>query len=312
METTDMRGAGLSDPRAVLHGAFHQERVDATLVQAVAQAWRAFDRANEPNGPLSDVPSSAPILFFGDLNAYRGSPLRVLTVGLNPSWQEFPAEDPFRRFPLLAEDPGRKREPRRYLDAMSAYFCTDPYRRWFSSFEPLLNGLGASYYAGTASTALHTDICSPVATNPTWSQLSKAHPAVCTALETDGGPLWHLLLEALRPQIVTLSVARRHIDRIRFPPTTERWKAIHTFERTGNGATRSRRYEVRARWYGVDRERSLFVFGPAAQTPFGLLADAQKREAGAVTLEAYQAGLRSVLHDRTCSTVACPRRGART
>ena len=56
METTDMREAGLSDPRAVLHGASHPERVDATLVQAVAQAWFAFDRATAPNGPLSDVP----------------------------------------------------------------------------------------------------------------------------------------------------------------------------------------------------------------------------------------------------------------
>ena len=272
--------------RGVLHGTSAASPVDAALVQAVAQAWRAFDRAN---GSPSAVTSSAPILFFGDLNAYRSSPLRVVTVGLNPSWREFPADEPFRRFPLLAEGHRRNREPVRYLDSMSAYFCTDPYRLWFRSFEPLLSGLGASYYPSAASTALHTDICSPVATNPAWSQLSRAHPAVSAALETDGGPLWHTLLEALRPQIVALSVAKRYLERIKFAPMTEKWEAIHAFEQTGNGTPRSP-YEVRARWYEVDGERSLFVFGRAARTPFGSLADAQKRGVGAVALAAYEDG----------------------
>ena len=36
--------------------------------------------------------------------------------------------------------------------------------------------------------------------------------------------------------------------------------------------------KVRARWYEVGGEQSLFVFGAAAQKPFGLLADTQKRE----------------------------------
>ena len=74
---------------------------------------------------------------------------------------------------------------------MSAYFCTDPYRSWFNTFEPLLNGLGASYYQGGGSRGLHTDICSPVATDPTWRCLDEVDRA---ALVADGGPLWHMLL----------------------------------------------------------------------------------------------------------------------
>lgn len=50
----------------------------------------------------------------------------MLTVGLNPSLHEFPKQEPFRRFPLLER--GRDRQPSRYLDAMSRYFRTDPYR----------------------------------------------------------------------------------------------------------------------------------------------------------------------------------------
>ena len=255
------------------------ERAD--LADSVARAWGAFDRAE---ALTSRVTPAAPILFFGDLDAYRASSLRVLTVGLNPSLSEFPAEAPVRRFPLLGgiED----REPGRYIDALSGYFRTDPYSSWFSAFEPLLNGAAASYYADHASTALHTDICSPVATNPTWSKLGEGAQA---ALQAHGGPLWHTLLEALRPHVVTLSVARHHLARIEFDALGE-WGVIHVFDRTGSGAPRSRPYEVRARWYEVGGEPSLFVFGPAAQKPFGLLHDSQKREAGAIALEAYRNG----------------------
>ncbi len=225
-----------------------------------------------------------PILFFGDLHAYRASPLRVLTVGLNPSLHEFPFDDPFRRFPLARG--GLDREPRRYLDAMSGDFRTDPYRGWFSAFEPVLNGLGASYYEGGASTALHTDICSPVATNPTWSLL---HDDDRSALEADGGPLWHMLLEELKPQIVALSVAKAHFDRIAFPPIAD-WEVIHAFQRTANGGLRSWPYEAGARWYDVGGQRSLFVFGAAAQKPFGLLTDGKKRQAAMSMLQAYRVG----------------------
>ena len=250
-------------------------RLDA----AVGQAWWEFDRAAELS---SRVTPAAPVLFFGDLNAYSVSPLRVLTVGLNPSLHEFPAGKPFRRFPLLTGG-GSDREPGRYVDAMSAYFRTDPYRRWFSAFEPLLNGAGASYYAGETSTALHTDICSPLATDPTWGRLRRTQRA---GLEARGGELWHALLEVLCPHVVAVSVARDFLKRIRFAPIAE-WQTIHVFTQTSRGDPRKRPYEVRARPYEVGGERSLFVFGQAMQTPFGSLSKKQKYEVGAIALERY-------------------------
>ena len=252
------------------------------LSASVALAWCAFDRASRLP---SRVTPAAPILFFGDLDAYRISPLRMLTVGLNPSLHEFPAAEPFRRFPLAGDS--LDREPVRYLDAMSAYFRTDPYRSWFGAFEPLLNGAGSSYYSGMApSTALHTDICSPVASNPTWSRLGSVDRA---ALEADGSPLWHRLLKVLRPQIVMLSVAKEYLRRIDFEPISE-WGTIRDFEHTRSGAPRRRPYNVLSRWYQVCDDRCLFVFGRAAQTPFGLLPDSQKRETGAIALEKYRDG----------------------
>ena len=252
-----------------------------SLAQAVVQASRVFDHVARRTWC---VKPAVPILFFGDLDAYRASPLHVLTVGLNPSRHEFPADQPFLRFPLAEGSLGG--EPSRYFDAMSAYFRTDPYGGWFSAFEPLLNGMTASYYHGGASTALHTDICSPVATNPTWSKLDEADRA---ALESDGGPLWHMLLEELKPQIVALSVAKAHLKRIKFTPLTN-WEVIHAFKRKANGDPRPRPYEIHGRWYDVGGEQSLFIFGRAAQKPFGLLANTQKEEAGALGLEAYHDG----------------------
>ena len=246
------------------------------LSEPVALAWRTFDRV--ANLTCRVFPA-VPILFFGDLAAYRASPLRVVTVGLNPSLHEFPASEPFRRFPLADGN----RELSRYLDAMSAYFCTNPYSAWFNSFEPLLNGLGASYYPPTSTTALHTDMCSPVATDPTWSQLDMAHRAT---LEADGGPLWHVLLEELRPQIVAISVAKAHLERIVFPAISD-WEIVHTFTKKANGTPRSRPYEIRARWYDVGGERSLFGFGSAGITPFQLLTDCQKHQTGKILLQQY-------------------------
>ena len=219
-----------------------------------------------------------PILFFGDFDAFIASRRRVLTVGLNPSLHEFPADSPFRRFP--GAEGAAAREPDRYLNALSAYFHADPYGSWFNAFEPLLDGMEASYYEGRSSTALHTDICSPVATDPTWSGLG---PAVRRNLEKDGGPLWHSLLEALRPHIVILSVARRHLSRIRFTPLSE-WRIAHVFKRTQAGALRKQPVRVCVRRYQVGGEPSLFVFVPAAQQPLGRLGSNQKREAGGYIL----------------------------
>ena len=247
----------------------------------LADAWRSFGRAAALQ---TRVTPAIPILFFGDLDAYYSSHLRVLTTGLNPSLKEFPMDSPFQRFPLAESTNAIGMD--RYLASLSAYFRVAPYRSWFSAFEPFLNGLGSSYYEGQCSTALHTDICSPVATNPTWSGLDRSEQG---ALAADGVPLWHALLKALRPHIVVLSVARHHLSRIRFKALNE-WKTIRVFDRTGDGTFRKQPIHVRSRWYKINGERSLFVFVPAAQPPLGRLGKLQKQEAGEIALGVMRHG----------------------
>ena len=52
-------------------------------------------------------------------------------------------------------------------------------------------------------------------------------------------------------------------------------------------APRSRPYELQAQWCTVGDEPSLFVFGQAAQKPFGTLHHKQKLETGEIALWKY-------------------------
>ena len=109
------------------------------------------------------------------------------------------------------------------------------------------------------------------------------------ALEKDGGPLWHSLLKTLRPQIVILSVARRHLSRIRFRVLSG-WRVVRVFEQTQAGTPRKQPVMVSARWCEISGEPSLLAFVPAAQKPLGRLGSIQKREAGVVALEVLRRG----------------------
>jgi hypothetical protein len=85
------------------------------------------------------VSNSIPIPYFGNVAAFLDSPLRVLTAALNPSDREFPASGP--RFDV----PKGLRGPVELEEELGMYFRRNPYRGWFGSFEPVLNGLDASY-----------------------------------------------------------------------------------------------------------------------------------------------------------------------
>ena len=250
------------------------------LRELASSAWDQHEAATHEQLPHLVRPS-IPILFFGDSERFAASPLRVITVGLNPSREEFPHDAPFRRFRAAAS---LKREnPDTYLAALDGYFRTSPYTRWFNpAFEPFLRALGASYYDREPSTALHTDLCSPLATDPTWSRLATHEQAT---LQPAGQRLWHDLVEALQPDVVLISVSRHRLNLLAFP-TVEPAIVMHTVDGPG-----------RARPYPVEQFRCrlasgkvpLFVFGQAAQTPFGTISAADKQRVGASILRALRA-----------------------
>lgn len=222
------------------------------------EAWKIF-HSMKGFEPL--VRFSLPILYFGDFPRYRHSPLRVVTVGLNPSKQEFPSTDPYLRFPWMQQPMSQSQ----YANVLDTYFARNPYRDWFDpSYEDLFKGLGVSFYADMAeSVALHTDLCSPLATDPTWSRLSDQAKA---SLVGPGVKLWHRLVAALQPHLVLASVGRKWLQQIRFRirgPTSTPIPTIEVSNRELSPGVEAR-----------------FVVGGAMRRPFGSLESPSKLDLG--------------------------------
>lgn len=247
----------------------------AQLVPLAERAFAAFQAATARTPEIVVTPA-VPILYFGDAQAYARSPRRIVTVGLNPSFAEFPTDEPFRRFPrCLAGVPDS-----RYLGGLNDYFRENPYRGWFSTFSGLLHGLDSCFYSDHANLAIHTDLGSPVATNPTWSKLDK--PAIAH-LGQMGTPIWHALLDVLRPDIILASVAWKWMSRIEFRGGD--WTELHRLTKN-----RKRPYAVRTRRLQIaDDHTSLLVWGQAAQTPFGSVSYADKVSLGQLIGELIEA-----------------------
>jgi hypothetical protein len=226
------------------------------------RAWTDLD-ATRSRYPAFVPEVCAPVLYFGDAEAYRSSELRVVTVGLNPSDREFPADDPWKRFPG-----GQDRST--YLPSLNQYFHTAPLN-WFKCFRHLLRGLGASFFPEpNTHRALHTDICSVVPTSPTWSRLpsSAQRQLAACGLET-----WHELIAELRPHVIVASVRYAWLDRIGYAPLTD-WTPVHTVTRTNS-------YLVEGRRYGLpDGSTTQVVRGRAANTPFGTISNADRNAVG--------------------------------
>ena len=185
-------------------------------------------------------------MYFGDYPAYKKSETKIITVGLNPSHRELPIGDRFLRFRKAEEisprpDPDRN-DVRLLLDSLNEYYTNEPYR-WFGCFEPILNGLNSSYYNNEyPNRALHTDICSPLATDITWSRLDDKQRS---RLSYDGIRIWHSLVEILAPDVILISIARRHLRKIRFKLT--KWQESIHITKDKYGEPRNNPYIVSTR-----------------------------------------------------------------
>jgi hypothetical protein len=248
--------------------------VHGPLQQLVVDAWSEYASHSTTEYV---VHPSIPILYFGDLSGYMASSVRVITAALNPSKAEFPDDDRLRRF-ALARGVDSEAHEVQYLSALSAYFSDQPYRRWFNSLVPILEGMDASFFPGHRNVALHTDICSPLATDPTWAGLSEPER---TRLREAGLKIWHDLVEYLQPDLILLSVAKAHLDVIRFP-TVRPAEPIYTVPRERPYVSTSRQLRL------ASGKVTRLVFGLAAQTPFGLISDQHKRNLGRAVLTVIQ------------------------
>lgn len=221
------------------------------------------------------VNPSLPILYFGNLPEYRESDQKVITVAKNPSSNEFRLRktDPFSfcRFPEW--DP----RARNLQAVLNAYFQKTPLK-WFSSYRAVLEPMNSSFESGTGlpNRVLHTDVCTPLATDPTWTGLPWS---VREQLADEGFPIWQSLLEELQPDLILVSIPIQHFRSIFVEETT----LLIEFSEKKNGAKRKHPYEVLLTHYPMaSGKRAKVVFGNPAQTPFGSLSNEQRNEIGRV------------------------------
>lgn len=189
-----------------------------TIEDIIKRSWEVHRLLmNSPQVKDCLVQGAVPILWFGDMEAFIGSKKKVITVGLNPSLKEFPKDKD--RFPqatsLRRKNALDSKDIETYTSAMNAYFETEPYSKWFNHFEKALNPLGASYYANkkTECRAIHIDIYTPVATDPTWSGLS---PEQKRYIDEQSNGLYEDLMEVLKPDVVLVS-ANSAVVKEQFP-----------------------------------------------------------------------------------------------
>lgn len=221
---------------------------------------------------------SIPILYFGDLENYQQSKHKIITVGLSPSHNEFPYPNRLSRFKdvekLDLASEWSNQDIGIYLNSLNIYFKYKPYN-WFDSFEPILNGMSASYYPGKKNTVLHTDICSPHATYPTWSKLGETQQ---NTLRNDGKQFWNTLVEILKPDLMLISVARKYANMIRFRKS--KWMEHFKIKTKKDGTPRSKPYLIEVAESQIDTKKGYLVFGQAAQMPFGTLSTEHKKQVG--------------------------------
>ena len=212
------------------------------------------------------VKPSLPILYFGDIEAYFDSEIKIITVGKNPSGKEFELSksgNSFSRFPEWNES------RHNLTQILNNYFKKEPYRNWFNSYEPILNGADCSFYHNKKykNRAIHTDMCSPLATKPTWSKLDDGKQKL---LFERGFELWELLLKELQPDVILISVPHGLFKKV----VKSEGTPFHTIGGNRNNGNLRKPYEVYEHVFKINETKSARVFyGQAANTPFGTISN---------------------------------------
>jgi len=193
-------------------------RAQDKLQDLISTAWQLYAVELTTHGSPALHPS-IPLLWFGDLERYRESRPKVITVSYNPSRSEFPNHSPFQRFPAAA-NLGDKcvngADVQAYTKSLNDYFKTCPYD-WFDAYDLVLGGISSSYYrpeTAIDSTALHTDFCTPLATDPTWGKLKGHFQSHKDRLHRDGSRLWRKLVDFLAPDAILASISTSYRDEI--------------------------------------------------------------------------------------------------
>ena len=221
------------------------------------------------------VSPSLPILFFGDLKSLLTQDFKIITVGLNPSDSEFRLNKnenySYVRFPEYRNDITSLES------TLNNYFQKLPYKRWFNSIEPLLNGIGFSFYPNNFKKVLHTDICSPLSTYPTWSILEKKNKLITEKLFKDGVELWKRLVVEIEPNLIIISTKYKLVEFLK--PIDK--KILYTISKTKEGKDR-RPFNLELYDVSINGFNTKLIYGEPKNTPFGSVSTEDKIKMGKI------------------------------
>jgi len=130
--------------------------------------------------------------------------------------------------------------------------------------------------------AIHTDICTPLATSPTWSGCPRE---MKNELSNKGAIIWNRLISLLKPHLVLISVNQQHLDKIKFGE--KKWEKFHTIDKKGDGKKRKAPYKIYYKKAKINDTTTIFIHDkPANVKPF-LLSPNQKNKVGNLIYEAF-------------------------
>lgn len=231
-------------------------RYDTALYNLIDKYWEDYLKHRKLNDVVT---SSIPVVWFGNFDKYKVSKKKIVTVAINPSYNEFPIDTPFIRFPA-AENLAKVDcelnigEMNKLIASYNDYFIKNPYKRFFEyGFEVVLQNLPytakASYgYHPSENTAIHIDCQTALATQQKWSALK---PEIQADIRNED--LFKSLLRYLDPDIILLTSNKKVLNTF----VTEKDKFIS--EKVNSSYRIGCKFEGRLLIFGS------FSFG----TPFG-------------------------------------------
>tara|TARA_B000000557_G_scaffold16457_1_gene12660 strand:+ start:312 stop:1079 length:768 start_codon:yes stop_codon:yes gene_type:complete len=208
------------------------------------------------------IENSLPVLFFGDLKSYVKNDFKVVTAAINPSDMEFKKERGQRWHSTKIRFKDFDGSYESLEVACSNYFKRNTYYEWFGKnkkdwnkgFKPILNSMGYCYFPNKENlkSVLHTDLCSPLATTEKWNDVSTEDK---NQLIETGFPLWKRLINEIKPNLIIMSMAKKHIYRL----NPKFIKSIYV---------KNDRYAVEFYSINLDGFKTNLIWGSAQDTPF--------------------------------------------
>ena len=114
------------------------------IMSLIENVFNEFMRSDFTN---CIVPFSIPIIWFGDVESYFKSRLKVITVSLNPSNNEFGNTKKDIAYTTKFRFPDFDGTSNTLYNAYNNYFKSNPYNSWFkASFKSTLKSFSASFY----------------------------------------------------------------------------------------------------------------------------------------------------------------------